>query len=213
MQRESPLQYLRKQLFTENQVLVAILGICSALAITNRLSLALTMGIAVILTTSISSLCVSLLRHKTPDSIRLITQITIIALLVSIIDQFLQAYLHDISRTLSIFVGLIITNCIVLGRTESLARQSRPILALMDGLGAGLGYTWVICSIAIIREFFGFGEFFGMACFPKSIYASLEHPERYQNMLIMLSPPGAFFLLGLGIAMQKIYKNKKGLPQ
>lgn len=188
--------YFTSQLWSENQVLVAILGICSALAVTNRLSVAITMGLSVSFVTGFSSLFVSLLRKITPDSVRMIAQLAIISVFVIIIDQFLQAYFFSISKVLSVFVGLIITNCIVMGRTESMAKNVEPLPAFYDGLGAGMGYAIVLFIVAFIRELFGFGQLFGYQVIPLSWYASAAHPDAYDNFILMVSPPAAFFIIG-----------------
>lgn len=188
--------YLTSQLWSSNQVIVAVLGICSALAVTNRLSVALTMGISVAFVTAFSSLFVSLLRKITPDSVRMITQLAIISVFVIIIDQFLKAYFFSISKVLSVFVGLIITNCIVMGRTEGMAKNVEPLPAFLDGLGAGLGYAIVLFIVGFIRELFGFGQLFGYQVIPTSIYATASHPDGYDNFILMVSPPAAFFIIG-----------------
>ncbi len=202
------MSYLTGQLWKENQVLVAILGICSALGVTNRLSVAITMGIAVSFVTACSAFFVSLLRKITPDSVRMITQLAIISVFVIIIDQFLQAYFFSISKVLSVFVGLIITNCIVMGRMEGMAKNVTPIPAFMDGLGAGLGYAWVLFIIGAIREFFGFGQLLGIQVIPKAFYASATSPNGYENMAFMVSPPAAFFIIGCMIWIYNNYNNK-----
>ncbi len=184
------------QLWENNQILVAILGICSALAVTIKVSVALTMGLAVIFVTGFSSFFVSLLRHHTPENVRMLTQLTIISLLVISVDQFLKAYLYDMSRILSVFVGLIITNCLVMGRAESYAKNMAPIPAFVDGVGAGCGYAIVLLIVAAIREVFGFGTFLGIPLIPESFYASVEHPNRYVNSNLMALAPSAFFILG-----------------
>lgn len=188
--------YFTTQLWSSNQVLVAVLGICSALAITNRLSVAITMGLSVSFVTGFSSFFVSLLRKMTPDSVRMITQLAIISVFVIIIDQFLQAYFFEISKVMSVFVGLIITNCIVMGRTEGMAKNVGPVPALLDGLGAGLGYGIVLVIVAAIRELFGFGQLLGFQVVPPSWYASADNPNGYENFVLMVSPPAAFFLIG-----------------
>ncbi len=204
-QSEQPVStYFTSQLWSGNQVLVAVLGICSALAITNRLSVAITMGLSVSFVTAFSSFFVSLLRKITPDSVRMIAQLAIISVFVIIIDQFLQAYFFSISKVLSVFVGLIITNCIVMGRTEGMAKNVEPIPAFLDGLGAGTGYAIVLFIIAFIRELFGFGQLFGYQVIPKSWYATAANPNGYENLVLMVSPPAAFFLIG-GL----IYLSKK----
>ncbi len=195
-EKSGNLHYLTDQILNSNQVLVAVLGICSALGVTNRLSIALTMGLSVTFVTGFSSLFVSILRSYTPDSVRMIAQLAIISLFVIIIDQFLQAYFFQISKVLSVFVGLIITNCIVMGRTEGMAKNVSPIPAFLDGVGAGLGYAIVLAIIGIIREIFGFGQILGMQVIPLSWYASPFHPDGYQNIGLMVTPPAAFFLIG-----------------
>lgn len=208
MAKLSPTSYLTTQIWSGNQILVAVLGICSALGVTNRLSVSLTMGLAVSFVTAFSSFFVSLLRKITPDSVRMITQLAIISVFVIIIDQFLQAYFFSISKVLSVFVGLIITNCIVMGRTEGMAKSIEPIPAFLDGLGAGLGYAWVLFVVGGIRELFGFGQLFGYQIIPLSIYASAEHPDGYDNFALMVSPPAAFFIIGGMIWIFNILNKK-----
>lgn len=196
-QQKSPvMHFFTEQLWTGNQVLVAVLGICSALGVTNRLSVGITMGLSVSFVTAFSSFFVSLLRKVTPDSVRMITQLAIISVFVIIIDQFLQAYFFSISKVLSVFVGLIITNCIVMGRAEGMAKNIAPIPAFLDGLGAGLGYAGVLFIVSAIRELFGFGQLLNYQIIPLSWYATAEHPNRYDNLAMMVSPPAAFFLIG-----------------
>lgn len=195
-QKIPTMSYLTNQLWSGNQILVAVLGICSALGVTNRLSVSITMGLSVSFVTAFSSFFVSLLRKVTPDSVRMITQLAIISVFVIIIDQFLQAYFFSISKVLSVFVGLIITNCIVMGRTEGMAKNVEPIPAFLDGLGAGLGYAAVLFIIGGVRELFGFGQLFGYQVVPMSWYATPANPNGYENFALMVSPPAAFFLLG-----------------
>jgi Na+-transporting NADH:ubiquinone oxidoreductase subunit D len=195
-QKPSVLHYFTEQLWTGNQILVAVLGICSALGVTNRLSVGITMGLSVSFVTAFSSFFVSLLRKITPDSVRMITQLAIISVFVIIIDQFLQAYFFSISKVLSVFVGLIITNCIVMGRTEGMAKNIAPVPAFLDGLGAGLGYAGVLFIVSAIRELFGFGQLLNYQIIPLSWYATAEHPNRYDNFAMMVSPPAAFFIIG-----------------
>lgn len=192
-------QFFTNQLWSGNQILVAILGICSALGVTNRLSVAITMGLSVTFVTGFSSLLVSILRNYTPDSVRMITQLAIISVFVIVIDQFLQAYFFDISNVLSVFVGLIITNCIVMGRTESMAKNVPPFPAFLDGIGAGLGYAVVLFIVGLIRELFGFGEILNHRVIPLDWYATAANPDRYDNLALMVTPPAAFFILGLMI--------------
>lgn len=200
--------YFTSQLWNQNQVLVAVLGICSALAITNRLSVAITMGLSVSFVTAFSSFFVSLLRKVTPDSVRMIAQLAIISVFVIIIDQFLQAYFFSISKVLSVFVGLIITNCIVMGRTEGMAKNVEPFPAFLDGLGAGMGYAIVLFIVAFIRELFGFGQLFGYQVVPQSWYATAANPDAYENFVLMVSPPAAFFIIaGLIYISRKMQDN------
>jgi len=201
--------FFTNQLWGSNQILVAVLGICSALGVTNRLSVSVTMGLSVSFVTAFSSFFVSLLRKVTPDSVRMITQLAIISVFVIIIDQFLQAYFFSISKVLSVFVGLIITNCIVMGRTEGMAKNVAPIPAFLDGLGAGLGYAIVIIIVGGIRELFGFGQLFGYQVIPMHWYATAEFPDRYDNLALMVSPPAAFFIIGGMIAIYNIINQKK----
>lgn len=195
-QKNSTISYLTNQFWGSNQILVAVLGICSALGVTNRLSVSITMGLSVSFVTAFSSFFVSLLRKITPDSVRMITQLAIISVFVIIIDQFLQAYFFSISKVLSVFVGLIITNCIVMGRTEGMAKNVAPLPAFLDGLGAGLGYAAVLFIIGAIRELFGFGQLLGYQVIPQNWYATAAFPNGYENFAMMVSPPAAFFLLG-----------------
>lgn len=192
-------KYFLEPLWKNNQVLIAILGICSALAVTTTLGTALTMGIAVSFVTGFSCLVVSLLRKITPDSVRMITQLAIISSFVIVADQFIRAYLFDISKTLSVFVGLIITNCIVMGRAESMARNVPPLPAFLDGFSAGLGYAAVLFVVGGIRELFGFGQLFKFQIIPLSWYETPEHPDAYANLSLMVLPPAAFFILGMFI--------------
>lgn len=200
--------YFTSQLWSGNQVLVAILGICSALAITNKLQIAIAMGLSVMFVTGFSSLFVSMLRKQTPDSVRMITQLAIISVFVIIIDNFLRAYFFDIAQVLSVFTGLIITNCIVMGRTESMAKNVTPLPALLDGLGAGAGYAIVLIAIAIVREVLGFGTLGGYQVIPLSWYATPDQPYGYENFALMVTPPAAFFLIGGLVWLSKTLQNK-----
>jgi len=209
VKKGKPLSYLTDQLWHSNQILIAILGICSALGVTNRLSVALTMGLSVTFVTSFSSFFVSLLRKSIPDSVRMIAELAIISVFVIIIDQFLQAYFYNISKVLSVFVGLIITNCLVMGRAEGMALSVTPPSAFFDGMGAGLGYAWVLFVIGAIRELFGFGQLFNIQIIPLSWYATPENTNGYENFALMVSPPAAFFIIGGMIWIFNII-NKKG---
>lgn len=204
-------RYLLEPLWEENQILVAVLGICSALAVTVKVSVAFSMGLSVIFVTSLSCLLVSLLRETIPDNVRMIAQLIIISLFVIIVDQFLKAFFYEISKVLSVFVGLIITNCIVMGRTESMARHQPPLIAFLDGLGTAIGYTIVILIVGIIREIFGFGSLWNIQLIPTSWYSSYLHPGRYTNCNIMALAPSAFFILGAMIAVMNTIKAKQKL--
>ena len=209
--RRLPLKtYFVDQLWHSNQILVAILGICSALAVTTSVGPAVAMGLAVSFVTACSSFLVSSLRHWTPDSVRMITQLVIISLFVTLVDIFLRAFAYDISKTLSVFVGLIITNCLVMGRAEAMAKSVRPIPAFLDGLGAGLGYAGVLLFVGVARELFGYGTVAGIRIIPFAVYASPEHPDAYANFNIMILAPGAFFLLGGMIWVSNLIKHQEG---
>lgn len=210
--KPTPAGYLKEQLWHSNQVLVAILGICSALGVTNRLSIAITMGLSVTFVTACSSYFVSLLRKMTPDSVRMITQLAIISVFVTIIDQLLKAYFLPVSKVMSVFVGLIITNCLVMGRAESMAKNVDPFSAFMDGLGAGAGYMFVICAVAGIREFFGFGQLLDRQIIPLSWYATPDAPNYYDNFALMVNPPAAFFIIGCFIWLYNIVTRFKQHP-
>jgi Na+-transporting NADH:ubiquinone oxidoreductase subunit D len=207
-QKTPAISYFTTQLWSSNQVLVAILGICSALGVTNRLSVAIAMGLSVSFVTACSSFFVSLIRKITPDSVRMIAQLAIISVFTIMIDQFLQAFYFSISKVLSVFVGLIITNCIVMGRTEGMAKNVTPIPAFLDGLGAGMGYAIVLFFIGAIREFFGFGQLLGYQIIPQSWYATAQNPNGYENFVLMVSPPAAFFIIGGMIWVHNILNKK-----
>ena len=189
-------QYLVEPIWKNNQVLVAILGICSALGITSGLKFAIIMGVAVTFVTGCSSLLVSLLRKYTPDSVRMIAQLAIISTFVTIVDQSLKAFVFDAWKELTVYVGLIITNCLVMGRAEAMAKNVAPLPAFLDGIGAGLGYALVLFIVAFIREFMGFGQLLGYQVIPEWFYATAANPDGYDNFGIMVSPPAAFFILG-----------------
>ena len=203
MKEPKPLNIFTTALFKENQILVAILGICSALAVTIQVKLAIIMGICVIFITSISAFIVSLLRKVTPENCRMLTQLIVISTFVILLDQVIKALSFEVAKTLSVFIGLIITNCLVMGRCEAFSRHHSPFLSFIDGLGAASGYALVLISLACIREFFGFGSILGYPLIPKSFYATQENPSLYTNFNIMALAPSAFLLLGLFIALHK----------
>lgn len=173
-----------------NPITLQVLGICSALAVTTQLSTALVMSVAVTLVTAFSSLGVSLVRNSTPPSIRILVQLSIIATMVIIVDQVLRAFLFDISKQLSVYVGLIITNCIVMGRAEGYAMQNPPWLSFVDGIGNGLGYSAILMLVGFIRELTGSGRLFGHVILP-----SVNDGGWYTPNGLMLLAPSAFFLI------------------
>ena len=192
-------EVILKPLIDENPITLQILGICSALAVTNNLSVTLVMCVAVISVISFSNLFISLIRNYIPSSIRIIVQMTIIASLVIVVDELLKAYDYETSKRLSVFVGLIITNCIVMGRAEAFAMQNTPGKSFLDGLGNGLGYGGILISVAFFRELLGNGSIYGYTVIPESLYAA-----GYQNMGIMVLSPGAFIILGLIVWVHRI---------
>ena len=185
-------EILTKGIWTENPVAYQVLGICSALAVTVKMSTAVVMSIALTLVAGFSSLIISFLRRWIPSNIRIIVELTVIASLVIITDQILKAYMYDISKQLSIFVGLIITNCIILGRAESFALANKPMDSFVDGIANGLGYSMILLAVAFFRELLGSGTFFGFSVIPGFMY-----DMGFQDMGLMVLAPGAFFLIGL----------------
>ena len=190
--------FIKDPLLDNNPIATQVLGICSALAVTVQLQTAIVMSIAVILVLSFSNVLISLVRNKVPSNIRIIVELAIIATLVILVDQVLKAFLYDISKQLSVFVGLIITNCIVLGRAEAFALQNKPWPSFLDGIGNGLGYSMILITVAFGREILGSGTLFGYQLIPDAAYAA-----GYQNMGLMVLAPGAFILLGLIIWVQR----------
>jgi len=188
-------------LISNNPIAVQVLGICSALAVTTKLETTVVMCLAVTLVTAGSNFAVSLLRNWIPPSIRIIVQLTVIASLVILADQILKAYFFDISKQLSVFVGLIITNCIVMGRAEAFAMQNTPFRSLLDGVGNGLGYSVILLGTALIREPFGSGKIFGISVMPLVTEGGWYTP----NGLLLLSP-GAFFIIGSFIWLMRTVK-------
>ncbi|MEE4383979.1 MAG: NADH:ubiquinone reductase (Na(+)-transporting) subunit D [Pseudomonadales bacterium] len=188
-------------IFDNNPIALQVLGICSALAVTVSMANTLVMCLAVTFVTAFSSLFVSMLRNRMPSSIRIIVQMTIIASLVIVVDQVLQAYAFDISKKLSVFVGLIITNCIVLGRAEGFAMQNGPWLSFVDGIGNGLGYSVLLISVALLREPLGAGTLMGFEVLP-----SVNNGGWYVPNGMMLLSPSAFFIIGLFIWALRTWK-------
>ena len=174
-----------------NPIALQILGICSALAVTTKLETAVVMAIAVSLVTGFSSYFISLIRNYIPNSIRIIVQMAIIASLVILVDQILRAYAYDLSKQLSVFVGLIITNCIVMGRAEAYAMKATPVESFVDGIGNGLGYGAILVTVAFIRELIGSGKLFGM-----TVLQTVNDGGWYQTNGLFLLAPSAFFIIG-----------------
>ena len=191
-------------LFNNNPIALQVLGICSALAVTTQMKVATVMCVAVIGVVTLSNLAVSLIRNFIPPSIRIIVQLAIIASLVIVTDQVLKAYSYEISKQLSVFVGLIITNCIVMGRAEAFAMQNGPKLSLLDGLGNGLGYSVVLLAVAFFRELFGSGKLFGF-----TIMQTVNEGGWYVPNGLMLLAPAAFFLIGVFIWLLRAWKPEQ----
>jgi Na+-transporting NADH:ubiquinone oxidoreductase subunit D len=191
-------------LFNNNPIALQMLGICSALAVTSKLSTALIMCIALTVVTGLSNLFISLVRHHTPANIRIIVQMTIIASLVIVVDQFLKAFAYELSKQLSVFVGLIITNCIVLGRAEAFAMKNKPFLSFLDGIGNGLGYSIILILVGTLRESFGSGSLLGYKIVPL-----VTEGGWYDPVGLMLLPPSAFFIIGLLIWGLRSWKKEQ----
>lgn len=187
-------EVLLNPIFNNNPIGLQILGICSALAVTSNLQTALVMSAALTLVTGFSNLFISMIRSQIPGSIRMIVQMVIIASLVIVVDQVLKAYAFSLSKQLSVFVGLIITNCIVMGRAEAFAMQNPPVLSFFDGIGNGLGYSAMLIALGVIRELFGAGKLMGY-----EIFSVVNDGGWYQPNGMLLLPPSAFFLIGLFI--------------
>ena len=195
---------LTDPLMKNNPISLLVLGICSALAVTVQLNTAVVMTLAVVSVLSVSNTLISILRNMIPGKVRIIVQLSVIASLVILTDQILQAYMYDISKQLSVFVALIITNCIVMGRAEAFAMQNTPGKSFLDGLGNGLGYGGILISVAFFRELLGSGTVYGFSVIPDSFYAA-----GYQNMGLMVLSPGAFIILGLIVWGQRIVSGVK----
>ena len=185
-------------IFKGNPISVLVLGICSSLAVTVQLKGAFVMGLSVMRVTGLSSLVCSLLRNTIPNRIRIIVQLVVVALMVFLVDQVLKAYAYSVSKTLSVYIGLIITNCIVMGRIEAFALGNKPFASLMDGLGNGLGYAMILVIVAFFRELLGSGTLFGFQVIPQTVY-----DFGYVNNGLMILPPMALILLGCIIWIQR----------
>ena len=185
-------------------ITLQVLGICSALAVTSSLQVSFVMSLAVIFVTGFSSMFISMIRSQIPGSIRIIVQMVIIASLVIMVDQMLKAFAYEISKTLSVFVGLIITNCIVMGRAEAFAMKNPPLASFVDGVGNGLGYGLILMLVAVIREVFGSGTFFGM-----TLLETVNNGGWYVPNGMLLLPPSAFFIIGLIIWAFRSWKPEQ----
>ncbi|MGD8834426.1 MAG: NADH:ubiquinone reductase (Na(+)-transporting) subunit D [Desulfobacteraceae bacterium] len=184
-------------LWQSNPISKQILGICSALAVTVQLKTAIVMSLALTFVVAFSNLVISLLRRQIPHNIRIIVEVCVIATLVIIADEFLRAFMYDISKQLSVFVGLIITNCIVMGRAETFAMGNPPGRSFVDGVANGIGYGSILCGVAFFRELLGAGKLLGFQVVPQSLYDA-----GYQNMGLMLLAPGAFIMIGLFVWLE-----------
>lgn len=198
------LDVLREPVFDNNPIGLQVLGVCSALAVTTQLKTALVMCIALTAVTGLSNLSISLIRNSVPFSIRLIVQMTIIASLVIVVDQALKAYVFAVWQQLSVFVGLIITNCIVLGRAEGFAMQNPPWISFLDGLGNGAGYSFILLTVAFVRELFGSGRLFGFEILKLTTDGGWYVPNG-----LMLLAPAAFFIIGFIIWGVRTWKPEQ----
>jgi Na+-transporting NADH:ubiquinone oxidoreductase subunit D len=192
------LKLLTGPLNKHNPVTVQVLGICSALAVTVKLKPAFVMGVSVIIVTAFSNLIISFLRKSIPPSIRIIVQLVVVAALVILVDQTLKAFVYDVSKQLSVFVGLIITNCIIMGRLEAFAMANKPYQSFIDGIGNGAGYAIILIVVSFIRELFGSGTLWGYKVVPASLYEA-----GYLNNGFMIMPPMALILVGIIIWVQR----------
>lgn len=197
-------QLITRPIFDENPIAYQILGICSALAVTSKLETSMVMSLSVIFVLSFSNLAVSLIRHRIPSSVRIIVEMTIIASLVIIADQIIKAFAYDISKQLSVYVGLIITNCIIMGRAEAFALKNPPLQSFMDGVGNGLGYTFILLTVGFFRELIGSGKLLGIPVLPLNTEGGWYIP----NGLFLL-PPSAFFLIGMIIWVLRTWKPEQ----
>lgn len=191
-------------IFKNNPIGLQILGICSALAVTSNLKTSLVMCIALTLVAGFSSLFISMIRSQIPSSIRMIVQVVIIASLVILVDQVLKAFAYSLSKQLSVFVGLIITNCIVMGRAEGFAMQNPPVLSFFDGIGNGLGYSVMLIALGFVRELLGAGSLMGYSILP-----TINNGGWYMPNGMLLLPPSAFFLIGLFIWALRAWKREQ----
>ncbi|MBV1908407.1 MAG: NADH:ubiquinone reductase (Na(+)-transporting) subunit D [Kangiellaceae bacterium] len=193
-----------KPVWDNNPIALQVLGVCSALAVTTKLETALVMCMALTVVTAFSNLLISLIRTQIPSSIRIIVQMTIIASLVIVVDQVLKAYAFQTAKQMSVFVGLIITNCIVMGRAEAYAMKNGPVMSFFDGIGNGLGYSVILISVAVIRELFGSGSILGY-----TILNPVKNGGWYEANGLMLMPPSAFFIIGFLIWAIRSWKPEQ----
>ena len=198
------LQLITGPLRKSSPITVLILGICSALAVTAKLKPAIVMALSVTVVTALANLVISCLRKGIPAKIRIIVQLIVVATLVILVDQFLKAFVYDVSKSLSVFVGLIITNCIVMGRLEAFAMAQKPWVSFLDGIGNGLGYGMILVIVAFFRELFGSGTLFGFRVIPEALYNA-----GYMNNGLMILPPMALIIIGIIIWIQKPIEEKK----
>lgn len=196
------LDILKKPLVDENPITLQILGICSALAVTSNLSVTLVMCVALTSVVAFSNIFISIIRNFIPSSVRIIVQMTIIASLVIVVDELLKAYDYETSKKLSVFVGLIITNCIVMGRAEAFAMKEKPLPSLIDGIGNGLGYSFILIVVATIRELFGAGTLMGIEILPLTTNGGW-----YPANNLLLLPPSSFIIIGLMIWVIREFKT------
>ncbi|OBW94106.1 Na(+)-translocating NADH-quinone reductase subunit D [Gallibacterium salpingitidis] len=203
-EKQSKKGLLLNPVINNNPIALQILGICSALAVTTKLETAIVMGISVSLVTAFSSFFISCIRNYIPNSIRIIVQMAIIASLVILVDQILRAYAYNISKQLSVFVGLIITNCIVMGRAEAFAMKENPIDSFLDGIGNGLGYGAMLIVVAFIRELIGSGKLFGV-----TVFQTIQDGGWYQTNGLFLLAPSAFFIIGFIIWGLRTWKPEQ----
>jgi len=197
-------EILIKPIIAENPITLQILGICSALAVTSNLTVTLIMCVALTSVVSLSNLFISIIRNHIPSSVRIIVQMTIIASLVIVVDELLKAYDYETSKKLSVFVGLIITNCIVMGRAEAFAMKEKPFPSFIDGLGNGLGYSFILIVVAVIRELFGAGTLMGIEIFPL-----VSNGGWYPANNLLLLPPSSFIIIGLLIWVIRVFNKEQ----
>ena len=189
---------LTAPLFKDNPVTVQVLGICSALAVTNKLEPAIVMGLSVTIIVAMANVIISLIRNTIPNRIRIIVQLVVVAALVTLVSEVLKAYAYDVSVQLSVYIGLIITNCILMGRLEAFAMQNKPWASFLDGIGNGVGYAMILVIVSVFREFFGTGALLGYQIIPQSVYDA-----GYMNNGLMLMTPAAFILIACIVWYQR----------